>query len=78
MLETFVATLLAKFGTDMVKEYLERKDDWDRITAEIEGKAKDAAMVALQYLAARGELTFRLRDDAGEIELPSAPPSVPR
>jgi hypothetical protein len=73
-----LGTLLAKFGTDMVKQYMERKDDWDRITAEIEGKAKDYAIKALEYLAARGELSYELRPDAGTIELPPAPPSVPR
>jgi len=70
MLETFVATLLAKFGKEMLDKYFERKDQWDLVANEIESAAKTEAMKALKYLASKGELTYVLRDDAGEIVPP--------
>jgi len=70
-----IGTLLAKFGTDMVKQYMDRKDDFDRVALEIEGKAKDYAIKALEYLAARGDLTYELRDP-GAVIVPPAPPEV--
>lgn len=78
MLEKLVAEILSKFGMDLVEKYLDRKDQWDRVALEIEGKAKDYAMVALDYLRQRGDLDFRLRDDAGEILLPGSTASLRR